>query len=183
MMHMIIRAIVYAKNEKEAVKKARSVFDLLTEQQRPFDDYVSFTAGRDGATARARWGALPAVAKATTPAGAQLINEGWQSTCREFGSALTAVRAAMARYSDAELFEDKIGDDTGLPWFFRQTRATLGASRGKGIFLYDGDGEGITTSAHLHTVLQQADTLDEEDGQTTPTRSHVVWVVPADVHY
>src|SRR4051794_33010273 len=111
MMHMVIRAIVYARTERGALVEARRVFDRLTDGSSPFDWYLTFDQNGKGNAGRDRWGKLPVVARADTEEGKRLIEEGWCLTRNASREALAAVRGAVQDFSDAELLA---GDDFAL---------------------------------------------------------------------
>ena len=164
-MHMLIKAIVPAKNKAEAIKKAKNmVFEEL------FDYYTTFDTAGSETTGKNRWGELPSAVEASTEMGQKLIEKGFASTQESFKENMSKVRQYLSKYTDDELFEGKDQID-GMTSMFRYFAQRSGAYKGPGVFLYDEDGEGITNRDYLNEVL------------TNPNNGQKVWIVPADVHY
>jgi hypothetical protein len=183
MMHMVIRAIVYARTRRGALAEARRIFDRLTDGSSRFDWYVTFDEDGKGHTGRDRWGRLPVAARADTEQGKRLIDEGWRLTRNASREALAAVRGALQNFSDAELLvEEDLALDTPKG-MFRFACARLGEAAGSGHWLYDCDGVAIHTDAHLADALDKWRSLVESEGNEDSYRGLGVWVVPADIHY
>jgi len=182
-MHMVIRAIVYAKNKEDALAKAANVFDGLTENQDPFDYYEMFNTAGSVVSGRGRWGALPAAVKADSKAGKKLIEEGMKSTWDEFKEAIKAVREGISTGTDEKLFEDKDVKTNNMTGMFKYFCGLIGQYSGSAIWLYDHDGEGIRDREHLANTLSKWKCVYEDKGQENPCKDLSVWVVPADVHY
>ena len=81
-MHTVIAAIVYAKDRREALLRARGIFDWLVEDN-VFDYYTLFNENRP-ASGKSRWGRLPVVAKADSRIGKRFIEDKWQATRSAF---------------------------------------------------------------------------------------------------
>ena len=177
-MHMVIRAIVYANDEEEAMERARDVFDSLCEDH-IFDYYTTFDED-EPMSGRARWGDLPVVAKADSPEGITLIDGGMEATKKEFMNYISRIRRILDEYTDEELYEAKYDS------FYNDIRFNarqLGQRRGTTIWLYDHEGAGITTPDHLKDVLSKWRRIYEDKGKENPyDKDKEIWVVPADVH-
>lgn len=181
MMHMVIRAIVYARTRRGALAEARRVFDRLTDGSSPFDGYTTFDQNGKGHAGRDRWGNLPAVARADTEESKRLIDAGWERTEAVAMEALNFLRNALRRQTTAELLAGWDADlDTGGA--VRDACVRLGEAVGSAHWLYDHDGEAIHTRAHLSHALAQWRSLIEGE-EEEPYRGLSVWVVPADVHF
>ena len=162
-MHMVIRVIVYASSQEEALKKGKKVLSKLCEEEK-FDYYATFdeeglvVAGKD------RWGNLPVVAKLSSKEGKKLISEGFCAMRKEFYRCLNKIRKYLKENSNKQLFED-----TSL---FRYYCYCLGQYSGSEIWLYNNDGEGIRNTRELKWALNP-ESISKEN----------IWVVPADVHF
>ncbi|MFC5971394.1 hypothetical protein ACFPYI_08645 [Halomarina salina] len=167
-MHQLIYALVEASTASDALARAHSVFDGLTGpdlQIAPvFDYYVTFDDDSSTVAGPARWGDLPTVVRADSPAGRRLIDRGWAATEREFQRDLARARDTLDRLSDADVMRDVE--------LARYTCRRLGARRGPPISLYDGSGQGVRDRETLDRLLAR-----ERDADL------FLWVVPADVHY
>jgi len=183
-MHMVIRAIVYAKTEDEALKKARKIFEQLCETE--FDYFTLFNDDTSTVSGKARWGELPVVAKADSKEGKRLIAEGMEATKREFLDSVAKIKNSLEKYSAEELFEMEGFSEEDLDKFgidFRHNCYRAGMYRGYLIWLYDDDGEGIRTPKHLKRVLEKWKSIYEDKGKENPYKDLDIWVVPADVHF
>ncbi|WP_267644005.1 hypothetical protein [Haloarchaeobius amylolyticus] len=162
-MHQLIYALVQASSTEHALANARSVFDTLVgsgpAELAAFDYYVTFDNHDASFAGPARWGDLPVAARASTPAGAELIDRGWRATRDEFERNLTIAKEALA-----ELTTDEIMHDADL---VRHAFYNVGRYQGPTITLYDEHACGIRHRRKLNAIL------DTEN----------LWVVPADVHY
>lgn len=189
-MHRVIRAIVFAENQKEALEKAKMIFDdLCGESGEPFDYYATFEKGDQGIAARERWGNFLAVVEATSEKGKQLIEEGLETTKRELLENLAKVRSGLAKLSDEDIWQDKDARDeenTGLNFeasMLRYFISLVGQDRGPSVLLYDNDGEGIKSPKHLSNVWAKWQVIYEGVGKENPYKNMEIYVVPADVHY
>lgn len=175
-MHQIIRAIVYAKDQDEAVQEARKVFERLSDGGDPFDYFVLFNEDGNGVAGSDRWGKIPAVVKADSPEGKRLIDEGMKYTMQEAERSLSRIRYALQKYSDEELLSSKELKDYDEGWLdFLYECYCLGMRVGYKVYLYDNDGEGVKDYKTLYNVLHKG-----EDNKVYKDLD--VWVVPADVH-
>jgi len=170
---MVIRAIVYAKDEEEALDKAKEIFSDLVEQ-RYFDYFTTFDEDGCGISGRDRWGDLPVVAPADSEVGKKLIEEGMELTWQEFQESLHVIKKCTKEKTAEKLFEDMR---------FRYACYHIGAYKGADIWLYDDDGEGIQNRDHLNNVLTKWKVIYEDKGIENPYRDCNIWVVPADVHF
>ncbi len=187
-MHMVVRVLVFADNEEEALSEASSVLDRLCgEDGQPFDYYSTFDEGY----ATQRWGELPAAVKICGDMGSdkcntcgerfkcytsqinEMLDEGMQSTKREFMENLGEIKKYLTTHTDEQLFEED--------WFkFRCHQA--GQYRGSCVWCYDQDGEGIREYSHLKNVLEKW--ACNNGGNPLPElEDKNIYVVPADVHY
>jgi len=172
-MHMVIRAIVYGKNEEEALKRAEIVFGRLVEDG-SFDYYTLFNDNRATMSGKARWGNLPPVALAKSKEGRKLISDAMKATKDEFYDNVRKLRNALRDFTTEELFKMRYGfedkyDEYGFD--FRYVCNCIGSYSGESVWLYDNDGSGIRDEGHLKDVL------------TKWNEGKKVYVVPADVHY
>lgn len=179
-MHMIIRIIVYASSQREAVAAAEAMVEGLVEVGVPFDDYAMFRDGWIEGRAAPR-GAYPSATLATSTEGKRLLREGWAHTRADFRRAVAIVRNALDWYSDDEFFENKVVTSNGSFGLFRYFCAALGQSAARPTWLYDGDGNPIDDRLRLRDTLAM---------RTSPPRNRKrrdkrpdVWVVPVWVHF
>ena len=97
-MHMIIRNIVYANSEKEALSVAENNFQNLCEGQRPFDYYDMFDDGGSS-----YWGdRCPEIALLDSPEGRKMIVDGWSATLRD----MRAFKGNKKTYRRQESYRD-----------------------------------------------------------------------------
>ena len=170
-MHMVIRAIVYAQDEKEGLEKAKTIFEGLCEGAGShFDYYQSFDEEGTPVSGKGRWGELPGIALVDSPEGKKLIEEGMWATKKEFMTHLKIVRDVLASKSDAEIFGVEFDAE-----MFRYRCYCLGESEGPSVWLYDNNGEGVRTEERLTDTLRKWDSDEYKDLK--------VFVVPADVHF
>ncbi|WP_435362312.1 hypothetical protein [Haloarchaeobius sp. DFWS5] len=162
-MHQLIYALVQASTDEHALRNAQATFDRLVgaslHETLVFDYYVTFDDHQSSTAGPARWGDLPVAARAHSPAGAELIERGWNHMHKQFDRNLTAVQDALTQYS-----ADEIMADTDL---VRHSFYNIGRYHGPTVTLYDENACGIRHRRGLDHVLDQDD----------------IWVVPADVHY
>lgn len=177
-MHMVIRTIVYASTKKEALSKAKEVFNGLCENQNPFDYFTTFDEENTKVSGKARWGNLPVVAKVSSKGGQKLVEEGMKYTYEGFCESLNSIRRNIVKFTNTQLFEGTEKDD-----MFRHRCHCIGKYRGGDIFLYDNDGEGIRSKRHLKDVLNKWNCLYEKQNKPNPYKNDDVWVIPADVHF
>ena len=179
-VHTVITAIVYAKDRREALLRARGIFDRLVEDN-VFDYYALFDENRP-ASGTSRWGRLPVVAKAASRVGKQLLEDKWHATRRAFDKAITKIREGINNSTDDELFTDLVAVG-GMPGMFRYWGLRIGRTEGLSVFLYDDDATGIQTEDHFTNALNKWRRLYEEKDEVNPNRNKEVWIVPADVHF
>jgi hypothetical protein len=173
-MHSIIRILVFAKNKDAALDKAESILERLCGDDKPFDYYTLFRKNDNSpVSGKSRWGNLPAAARADSPKGKRLIDEGMKFTRDSFMRNLKTIREGLANFSDDELFEEKLNPQaitqrefdiaTGQmshrwqydPQMIKHYMYCCGRYEGPDIFLYDQDGVGIRTPSHLNDVLNK----------------------------
>lgn len=200
-MHMVIRAIVYAHNEKEALDKARGIFENLCGQRGQLFDYFVLFDEDSPMSGKNRWGNLPAVARANSPEGKKLIDDGMQYTRDEFMRNMAQIREALLVLSDEELFTGELGPSaiaarafdnankgreflfTYDPGMVRHFMGKVGEYLGPSVYLYGDDGDGIRTPEHLGNVLNKWKCIYEDEGRENPYKDLDIFVVPADVHH
>lgn len=184
-MHLMIRAMVYAKNEKQAVGKATGIFEQLTDGQKPFDYYSLYDGGTPSETEELDLRKeTPTAVPYAHPNGKQLVDTAFEYTKQQFAENVAKLKALLSEYSADELMEDR---DLTLarhkyPVDFRHTCNKLGQYVGNEVRLYDQDGEGIRDQRHLTNVIEKWKCLDKR-GEKNPYEGLDLWVVPADVHY
>jgi len=162
-MHVIIRTIVYGKDENEALKEAKTIFRRFVEN-RVFDYYTLFNDKDARVSGIARWGRLEACPLAESKKGKEGISQAMRSTKDWFLFHLNQVKDFLQTCSDDELF------DEGKDGWFRYRCRCLGEYIGPNIYLYDSDGEGVLNEKRLKCALRKR-----------PNKE--AYVVPADVHY
>ncbi len=103
---MLLRILVRAKSEEEALTKTRIICEeLLKEGQ--LDYYTLFDedlplAGKN------RWGNYPPAIPYQTRLGKKLIEEGIKATWREFYEGYRKLKSLLKQYTARELFEEKV---------------------------------------------------------------------------
>jgi len=179
-MHQVIRAIVYAEDEEEAMDQAKEIFDNLVERG-IFDYYVTFDEEGHGVSGKDRWGELPVCAEANSEGGKKLIDDGMKYTKDDFMENIKKIHVCMSKYSDEELFT---GGDEGSReiMLFRCYCYHVGQCGGGSVWLYDNDSEGIQTEKELDNVLGKYACIYEDAGGKNPYANDTVWIIPADVH-
>jgi len=186
-MHMVIKVIVFAEDEEEALSEAQCILDSLCGESEPFDYYNTF----DDVYATERWGELPKVIRVCADLGSEkceeckerfrcyttqmngMLEEAMQQTKQEFFEHLGMIKKFLTTHDDDQLFED--GD-------FKYHCHSAGQYQGPNVWLYDQDGEGIRDSEHLKNVLSKW--ACNNGGQPIPELANKnTYVIPADVHY
>jgi len=189
MTHMVIRVIVLAENEEEALREAWTVaLEKLgtTSTGGTFDYYEDFT--RDGLIlfGRDRWGPIPPALQVTTASfptddtrGLEQVNLAMESNRWAFKRNMTLMRFIFTKYTDDMLFEERgrehkvemEGDKLIIgPSDFRICCLAGWGDPGPYVFLYDFNGNGILNPDMLQTVLDY------------PAKKPL-WIVPFDVHF
>ena len=185
-------AIVYARDEEEALERARRIFHNLVE--RGYIDYYVLFNEENPVAGKARWGNLPVVARADSPEGQRLIKEGMDATWREFKENITIIRRILNEFSDEEIFEErpsklnqivselKNDDDSirHLSWIRYHLFKCSGYADTHAVWLFDNDGEPIENKGHLEDVLNKWNCVHKEKN---PYEDLEIFVVPADVHW
>jgi hypothetical protein len=193
-MHKVIRIIVFAKTSEEALTKAKELFEKEL-VPRPFDYGAFFDDNESTMSGKARWGSLPAVARADSNEGKQLIQDGIDATKRDFQDNITCIREVLSLYSDEEIWHQEIldknkkmlevieEDDKRNKLFnlrmFKHFCFKLGDYYDG--WLYGNDGELINDEEHLKNVLDKWKTLYEAK-KKDPYKGLDVWVIPVDIH-
>ena len=178
-MHMMIRALVYADKKEDAVQQAHSVFEMLTDGQYPFDYYQLFDDSDDWGSAKNRWDESPIAVKHSTKKGKELVSEGWKATLDNMRECFDKSKEYLNKCKDVNAFlKNRSGADMSR-YYLRQ----LGAYNGSAIWLYDNDGSGISDKGHLKDALNKWECLYKDKETKNPYDDLDVWVVPADVHF
>ena len=165
-MHMIIRNIVYANSEKEALSVAENNFQNLCEGQRPFDYYDLFDDGGSS-----YWGdKYPEVALSGSVKGRKMVVDGWGATLRDMRYHLRKIKEVTEGKSVTEIMRGIRKD--WLQYHYK----SVGDYYGESVWLYDHDAEGIKDRSHLNKALNKWDNDKQYQGLS-------VYIVPADVHY
>ncbi len=176
-MHMIIRAIVYAEDSLEAVEKAESIFERLTDGEKPFDYYGLFEKGD---YAKDRWGHFKSVYNLNEKDGIRLVEEGWEHTVRDMEEYFKKGKAYLNKCKTVhDILNPKKTDFCMGRWYLGK----LGSCEGSSVWLYDNDGSGITTREHLDDTISKWKCLYEDHDKKNPYADLDLWVVPADVHF
>ena len=162
-MHMMMFAIVYAKDEKEALKSAEKIFEGFCNEQ-VIDCFEFFPENENTPE-------VPLVCKADSPRGKKLIKKGMDATKKYFMEDLAEIRRLLNEYTDDELFEN------GKTRVFAEA---IGREKGDRVFLYDEDGQGIRTPRYLTDVLTKFSRAYKDD--KNPYKDKEVWAVPVKVH-
>tara|TARA_R100001082_G_scaffold105683_1_gene77963 strand:+ start:194 stop:688 length:495 start_codon:yes stop_codon:yes gene_type:complete len=164
-MHMVIRNIVYANSESEALSISHSNFDNLCEGGRPFDYYDTFDNG-----GTSYWGRkLSPTSKINTEEGRKLIVDGWRNTLRDMRYHLQEIQKITENKSALEIIKSL--KHNHLQYHYK----SIGDYRGSGVWMYDNDGEGIKSRKHLDNVINKWGANEYRDKD--------IYIVPADVHY
>ena len=187
-MHMVIRVIVYADEEEEALSEAKSVLDELCGDGKPFDYYTTFDDKDSPMSGPGRWGPMAPASRADSPEGKHLIDEGMSYTKNEFMENISKVREVLGFFSDEELFNKEMGEEASLTLKLKNDEDLtrdfnvfgyychcLYRNPGADVWLYDQDGDAIGDPGHLKNVLNKWDDPKRAD--------KAIFVVPADVHY
>lgn len=196
-MHMVIRAIVYAKDKEDGIEKATEIFDRMCgdDGNAPFDYYNLF----DDEFAVDRWGKKSAIARADSEDGKKLIQEGFEFGKNNFKKNILMVRNWLDTHTDEELFNEDRSEKCEkcerlkkeYPQqhylehdMFKHICHCIGMYKGASHWIYDNDGEAITNEEHLKNVLSKwAKYNDSNPKMRDEFKGLNVYVVPADVHY
>lgn len=193
--HMVIRAIVYAKTDEEAIEKAREIFENHCGDYKSFDYYQMFGTEDDTSTVSgsARWGKLPTVALANSKEGKKLISDGMKYTKDEFMENAKFIKEMLKTHTLEELWDKKLNCPKCEKYkkhplslkcgFFRYMCNDIPCIAGSSVWVYDDDGEAIDEEEHLKNVLNKWKCLYEDEGKENPHKDDEIWVIPADVHH
>jgi len=193
-MHMLIKVLVFARDEEGALNEAKRILENLCGDGRFFDYYTTFDEDGYGMSGKDRWGEMAPAVKVCTSLGSSKCNQcpdrfkcyttkmneaiedimqTMQKTKRSFLEHLKQIKKYLATHSDDQLFEE---DD------FKYQCYSVGQYEGPSVWLYDQDGEGITSYRHLHNVLNKW--ACNNNGKPSPEyKDKDLYVVPADVHW
>jgi len=174
-MHMLVRIIVHAEDEKQAFGKAEKALNELTKGEKYFDGYATFD-NEEIRDSYVDWSYLQPVMLASSPNGKHFIEMGWKYTVEGFMEAFEQVKLAVQYLSLEEIMERKYPE--GLPEDIKKRINILsiqvyfdelGNQPGHPKYLYH-DHEPILSNEDLEFVLK-------------PEEGLKVYVIPADVHY
>lgn len=174
-MHMLIRIIVHAKDEKQAFTKAENALNELVKGEKYFDYYSTFDSERTR-DSYVDWSHLPTVMLASSPEGKHFIEMGWKHTVEGLMEAFEQVKLAVQYLSPQEIMERRYPKD--LPkdtkkkinvLSIRVYFDELGNQPGNPKFLYH-EFEPILSNDDLEFALKPEEGLN-------------VYVIPAYVHY
>lgn len=174
-MHLIIRVIVHAKDENEALKKGEDILNELVKKE-IFDCYRTFES-ENGDEWKGDWSHLSPVVLASSPEGRRFIDVGWQYTVGRFTEALEKIKLVIQYLTPEQMLEETSSED--LPkdikenihpsiircYFHELSDCVETSSR----YLYF-EQEPITRERDLEWALIAKEGLN-------------VYVIPADVHY
>jgi len=170
-MHMLIRGLVYGRNQDDALYRAKTdVFDRLVED-RVFDYYVTADMDGRGVSGTDRWGDYPEAVPADSDRGSELIEDGWEFTEQEYHQALGRIEEFLEEHSYEDLWEDE-----AVHMEYQYPFHKIGQFEGPSTFLYGPHGQGIRTRPRLDEYL-------ESDGYGQQTDEESLYVCPADIHY
>lgn len=179
-MHTVIRIILPATDEEDAISRAQSALDSLVGEGKPFDWCTMFNETDAQTSGPARYAGIPPAARMTTAAGKELVANGMQATKDSFMESMTKIREAIRKYADEEILNEKPYGYDGSPgdnplMLIRHYFRRASAYEGSEVFCYDKDGSALTTQAQLDSVL-------ENYGEKLP-KGEAMFVVPVDVHF
>lgn len=174
-MHMLIRIIVHAEDEKQAFIKAKNALDVLVNGEKYFDYYGTFDSEQIP-DSYVEWSRLPPVMLASSPKGKHFIERGWEITVEGFMEALEHVKLAVQYLSPEEIMERTYPKDLpedikkkinvlSIRVYFEELSNRPGYPK----YLYH-EHEPILSKSDLEFALK-------------PKEGLKVYVIPADVHY
>jgi len=174
-MHMLIRIIVHAEDERQAFGKAEKALNELTKGEKYFDAYSTFD-NEETRNSYVDWSYLQPVMLASSPNGKHFIEKAWENTVKGYMEAFEQVKLAVQYLSLEEIMERKYPE--GLPEDIKKRINILsiqvyfdelGNQPGHPKYLYH-DYDPILCKTELEFALK-------------PKEGLKVYVVPADVHY
>lgn len=186
-MHMVIKVLVFADDEEDAINEAGCVLDKLCGDGQTFDYYNTFDEGY----ATERWGELPTVIKVCGDLGSEkcdkcderfkcytakmntMLEEAMNSTKQAFLENLGKIKNYLTTHTDDQLFEED---------WFKFVCHQAGQYEGSCVWLYDQDGAGIRDNEHLQHVMSRW-ACNNNDKPQLDLKHKTIYVVPADVHY
>lgn len=176
-MHMHINAIVYADSDDAALQTAKqNVFAPLVVTQNAYNICVTMDVGTRLVTATPDRYDIPAVVRADSDIGQQLIDDAFQQMVAAWQEAIDRIQLYLEETDPRDFWEYESANQTIIRVGFQM----LGAFRGFPIQLYDHYGNGIRTRERLDTVLDKQ--LDGELRDEQPHADQTVYVVPADAY-
>ena len=178
-MHMVIRAIVFAKSADEALESATAVFEQLTGDDKPFDYFTTFRTDESSVSGQRRWGKIPWAVPVASPKGQKLLKDGMDATRHEFMENITEVRKLLAAQTDQQLYDSNT-------WELWRAKG-LTRPAGSDVWVYGPDGDSIANDQDLHAALLGETPAGwyEVDApcKRAPKPTRQAYIVPADVHF
>ncbi len=174
-MHTLSYCLVYARDEEEALDRARAIWDDLEHRG-------MLCAFFDEDYARDRWGNIPIVMPAESKEAKKRISEAMEATKAEFVESLGKIRKMLSKWillkgwALEEIFEK--GDVDRLKMECRSI-----GSHEIVRYLYDNDGSWIENPKQLESVMSKYKCLYEDKGKENPYVDDKIWLVPVDVRY
>ena len=183
-MHMVIRVIVGAEDDVEALEKAKETLDTIVERG-VFDYYTTFDMDGHDVSGKDRWGNLPVVESIESEKGKELLEEGMKYNYKHFEEAITKVRKVLDRYNNDELFEEfcvheevaaKLSDETEQELrdlhMAHYWLASAGMHHPWDTYLWSDEGEPIENRHTLEYIIEAYKKEKEK-----------IFIVPSDVHH
>ncbi|HID05861.1 MAG TPA: hypothetical protein EYP10_01810 [Armatimonadetes bacterium] len=162
-MHVLIGVIVEAKDDYDAVIKARVYADSLV--RRCFDYYTDFWSGSEVAE---RWRQNEPALRLDTEAGQRFVEQLWEKYKTHVMRAIREIREAFEKFSDDEIFAD-LRDESVEYRFIRSKMHEVGATHGYPVRIYVDNWGTVTESTTMEMVREKL-------------FNDKYWVVPLDVH-
>lgn len=180
-MHMLLRVIVEAESEMDAIGQANHWFEenLMHHNGGPFDYCKDMRESESRAVAGSgRWTDYqdgPAAFPVDSERGREEIKDAWETTVERMEETAEKVFEAISGCDGVEDFTELLLEDEDL---IRYRIKELGESQGSEHFLYYStwSSSAINTYRgwnHVQDVMDEAQDSDEQN----------LWVVPLDAHY
>lgn len=164
-MHYLIKVIVEAKNEEDALLSAAEGAEKMTDPE--------YGGDFDWHNMEGRWGTSKAY-HLNSDEGKKLLREGMENTRREFNEAIKTVRYMLENFSEDDIFNNKFPHVDELPegiHYLSRWQFTRAAGDSNSCYVYAPHGNlwggKIANDKELEVVLKGNKNL---------------WVVPIDFH-
>jgi len=156
-MHHLIRFVVKADDEEDAMSKARDMLDQFTQYHTNSIDYGTFFDEEGSSVSgKGRWGDRKHIHKLFSAGGAELLLHGLQVDYKEMKEAIVEVRKSLEK-SDQEIYEDGMAR-----YYFRKVHE-------KQWVAHDGEFADVGLINYILTEIKDLN-FDEW------------WIIPCDVH-